>query len=85
MDPHSVITLGHTLNVPLIRPRSELGYGLEPHGYFSSVTPWSGHPDYRHGGGRGVPGVAAWVGTRRVLYRVPSRGPDSGLFDELLV
>ena len=34
MDSESVIYLGHTLNVPLIRVPSELSYGLEPHGPF---------------------------------------------------
>ena len=34
-DYQSVITLGHTRKEPLMRPLSELSYGLEPHGYFS--------------------------------------------------
>ena len=30
-DSRSVIRLGHKVNVPLIRPSSELGDGFEPH------------------------------------------------------
>ena len=30
-DPKSVIYLGHSANVPLIQPRTDLGYRLEPH------------------------------------------------------
>ena len=33
LDPQSVITLGHTANVPLIGPSSELTDGSEPHGH----------------------------------------------------
>ena len=32
IDYYSVITLGHTYNVPLIRSPSDLSYGSEPHG-----------------------------------------------------
>ena len=31
MDPRSVITLGHMVNVPLIGSSSDLSDGLEPH------------------------------------------------------
>ena len=37
LDSTSVIYLGHSLNVPLMRPRSELGYGFEPHGHKAPV------------------------------------------------
>ena len=66
MDIPSVITLGHSANVPLIRPSSELVDGFEPHGLFcSSRTAAGGTADARHSGwwGRGVPGVVQWVGT----------------------
>ena len=41
-DPNSVITLGHTANVPLIEASSELSDGFEPTASFSSAAPWSG-------------------------------------------
>ena len=61
MDPESVINVGHSAKQPLIRPRSELADGLEPHDQFYLrytavvLTYW-----YR-GSVEGVPGVR-WLG-----------------------
>ena len=66
--PQSVITLGHSPNVPLMRPASELGDGFEPHGH---IPPGNRPPRTRvagHGDQRGreevYPGWEGWVGTR---------------------
>ena len=70
MDPDTVIYLGHTSNVPLIRASSELVDGLEPHACFTTRA-------VRYGGmvQPGVeeevyPGWCEQVGTWRVVYRV---------------
>ena len=64
----SVITLGHNVKQPLIRPSSELVDGYEPHDLI-----YSGYMTVRQlcdagtcsVGWEGVPGVGAgWVGTR---------------------
>ena len=62
----SVITLGHSPNVPLMGLPSELGYGLEPHDmfYLGSTASGSVRTGHRVRGG-GVPGVGQWVGTWR--------------------
>ena len=73
MDFLSVIYLGHSPNLPLICPRSELSYGLEPHGLFhlyparalTVLTVPVGQGGCTRGG--------AEVGTGWVLYRVPTR------------
>ena len=73
LDVSSVITLGHTSNVPLIRLPSELSYRSEPHGHIPQRgTAVSGTADARQWEGRVYPGWA-WVGTGRVVYRVLTR------------
>ena len=71
----SVISLGHTANVPLIGPSSELGYRFEPHDHIYSAVPRRGSAVASPGygvGGRGVPGVCgSWVGAGRGI-------PDHG-------
>ena len=42
MDSESVISLGHTFNVPLMCLPSDLSYRLEPHGLKQSVRGRSG-------------------------------------------
>ena len=80
----SVITLGHSANVPLMRPASELSYGSEPHGHITTArtppcTRVAGHGD-QQGGREGVPGVVGWVGTWR---GIPGANP-AGLFEAYL-
>ena len=54
----SVISLGHTRNVPLMCPGSELSYRYEPTTIFSpAYSQCTASVDGR--GGSGVPGVAA--------------------------
>ena len=80
----SVITLGHSPNVPLMRALSELLDGLEPHDHVllhrtAACTRVAGHGD-QQGGGEGVPGVVGWVGTREGYTGYPpTRGPEAGL------
>ena len=38
MDILSVITLGHTAEQPLMCPRTDLSYGLEPHDHICSAV-----------------------------------------------
>ena len=76
MDIFSVIYLGHMLKQPLIRSSSELGDRLEPHDWFMDVRAAAGCMTAVRGRGGGVPGVGSRVGTRRVLYRVPSLAQD---------
>ena len=71
--PRSVITLGHTPKQPLIGPRSELVDGFEPHGYIPLVRAAAGCMTAVRGGGGCTRGWCGRVGTRRVLYRVPTR------------
>ena len=58
MDYSKVINLGHSPNLPLMCPRSELSDGSEPHDliYLSDAAAVRGGADYRHGR-EGVPGV----------------------------
>ena len=78
---HSVITLGHKANEPLMCPASELAYGLEPHGLICSAVP---HPctEYVPGSGmRGVPGVAcSWVDGRSVVPTQPPTQSEARLW-----
>ena len=75
-DSESVIYLGHTANVPLIRRLSELADGLEPHDHILLVDTADPLPPVLHRvQGRGVPGVAvggyregAIPGTQPVSY-----------------
>ena len=53
----SVITLGHMPNVPLMRARSELSYGLEPHDIVLLHGRTVRCPVHCQDGARGVPGV----------------------------
>ena len=68
MDSQSVIYLGHTLNVPLIGPSTELSDGYEPHGHIYSGNQYTAHCDhagqYPGAVGRGVPGVVQVGGYR---------------------
>ena len=57
LDILSVITLGHTANVPLMRPSSDLADGFEPHGHIWSAARGTRSRSMEHGAGRGVPGV----------------------------
>ena len=64
--PGTVITLGHTSNVPLIRAPSELSDGLEPHAliYSADMTRAAVTPSRsctRWGGGVPGGGAAVWV------------------------
>ena len=73
----SVITLGHTTNVPLMGPPSELSYRSEPHGHVLLLghrgsdgerdMPWVG----------GVPGVVPLGGYREGC--IPGTEPEAGL------
>ena len=62
MDIISVINLGHKAIVPLIWSSSELADGLEPHDRFIQHRGQLGHGGSAGCSGRGVPGVACWVG-----------------------
>ena len=68
--PGSVITLGHSANVPLIRASSELSYRLEPHDHICSAVHAACSRDAGHGdqlGGEEVyPGWCWEGGTGRV-------------------
>ena len=57
MDYLSVIYLGHTRNVPLIRSSSELLDGLEPHATIYPAVAGPAYPVSDSRGGEGVPGV----------------------------
>ena len=63
MDYLSVITLGHTPNVPLMCSASELGYRLEPHGYITLAVHRPGAVAADMGEGGVYPGWCGWVGT----------------------
>ena len=75
----SVITLGHTLKEPLIRPSSELVDGLEPHDYEPSGVQHGVAPDGELGAvGRVYPGWCSRVGGGRVVPGIaPSHPPVS--------
>ena len=62
-DSYTVIYLGHTCNVPLIRAPSELGDGLEPHDTIYQYVDGRVYPATGTGCSRGVPGVVQAVGT----------------------
>ena len=79
----SVITLGHMVKQPLIRPPSELADGSEPHGLFTPsvrtactgrVDPWREevYPGWRELGGYregGIPGnPPSWSSGRFDAY-----------------
>ena len=67
----SVIYLGHSLNVPLIKALSELSDGLEPHGikYTAAQTAVTcGSVLSGMAAAGGVPGVVYWVGSREGYY-----------------
>ena len=76
----SVITLGHSRKQPLIRPRSELSDGFEPHGLKQSVrtaacTHVAGHGD-QQASGEVYPGWGGWVGTRGAIPGTNPAVPD---------
>ena len=64
---HSVITLGHNPEVPLMCPASELSYGFEPHDTILLSVSGSGVGGVGHERQRGrwgcTRGGAGWVGT----------------------
>ena len=74
----SVITLGHSPNVPLIQARGELSYGLEPHDHiYTADQPARTSAVYMLGGGvrRGVPGVVQLGGYLEGYYTgYPAQG-----------
>ena len=76
LDSKSVITLGHSARVPLIGPRSELGYRFEPTTIFVLL-----YTEYAtvaaDAAGRGVPGVGAAGGYREGAIPVPDPGSIS--------
>ena len=79
-DILSVITLGHTLRLPLMCPSSELVDGSEPHGQKRSAG-CSVSTSRVVGRGGGVPGVGCgWVGAGGgVLPTQPPSQPEADL------